>query len=53
MNSKIDSRKSRCGNCKNLCGVFTKRGIRALPNKSASHFLSGDFVLQNAYLANV
>ena len=38
--------------CKCLCAVFDKRGIRELPNKSASHFLSGDFVLQNAYLAN-
>lgn len=53
MNLEIATGNYKFEKCKYLCAVFEKRGIRALPNKSASHFLSGDFVLQNAYLANV
>lgn len=52
MNLEIATGNYKSEKCKYLCAVFEKRGIRALPNKSASHFLSGDFVLQNAYLAN-
>ena len=53
MNLEIATGNYKSEKCKCLCAVFEKRGIRELPNKSASHFLSGDFVLQNAYLANV
>ena len=49
---KSVNEKCDCKNCKCLCARFAKRGIRELHNKSANHFLSGDFVLQNAYLAN-
>lgn len=52
MNLEIATGNYKSEKCKCLCAVFEKRGIRALPNKSASHFLSGVFVLQNAYLAN-
>ena len=52
MNLEIATGNYKSEKCKCLCAVFEKRGIRELPNKSASHFLSGDFVLQNAYLAN-
>lgn len=52
MNLKSEIRKCVCENLKCACAVSVKRGIRELPNKMASHFLSGVFVLQNAYLAN-
>lgn len=52
MNLEIVTGNYKFEKCKCLCAVFEKRGIRELHNKSASHFLSGDFVLQNAYLAN-
>ena len=46
MNLEIATGNYKSEKCKCLCAVFEKRGIRELPNKSASHFLSGDFVLQ-------
>lgn len=39
-------------NYRNVYASFVKRGFRVRPDKIASHFLSGGFVLQNAYLAN-
>ncbi len=52
MNAKTIIGKCVSENCIYVCVVSVKRGIRVLPNKMASHFLSGVFVLQNAYLAN-
>lgn len=52
MNLEIATGNYKSEKCKCLSAVFEKRGIRELPNKSASHFLNGVFVLQNAYLAN-
>lgn len=52
MNAKTVIGKCASENCIYVCAVSVKRGIRVLPNKMASHFLSGVFVLQNAYLAN-
>ena len=52
MNSETEIRKGIYENCMTVCAVYVRRGIRVIPNKMASHFLSGVFVLQNAYLAN-
>lgn len=46
MNYKSINRK-----CEYNCHVFSSRVLGILPNKVASHFLRGDFVWQNAYLA--
>ena len=40
MNLEIATGNYKSEKCKCLCAVFEKRGIRELPNKSASHFLS-------------
>lgn len=37
--------------CEYDCHVLCQRVLGILPNKVASHFLRGDFVWQNAYLA--
>ena len=38
MNLEIATGNYKFEKCKCLCAVFEKRGIRELPNKSASHF---------------
>ena len=52
MNSETEIRKGIYENYMTVCAVYVRRGIRERPNKMASHFLSGVFVIQNAYLAN-